>query len=61
MAIPIPHLDAQFAPSRIPSHIRKKSTLHALDGWSAKYKQYANQDTHIVDLVITFRLGGPVN
>jgi len=40
---------------------RNKNSLHALDGWSASYKQYANQDTHVVDLVITFRPGGPVN
>lgn len=40
---------------------RNKSTLHELDAWSASYKQYENEDTHIVDLVITFRPGGPLN
>lgn len=39
---------------------RNKTTLHALDGWSANYKQLANQETHIVDLVITFQAGGPL-
>lgn len=40
---------------------RNKNSLHALDGWSASYKEYANLDTHVVDLVITFQPGGPVN
>ena len=50
--------DATYAPTFLN---RNKATLHALDGWSATYKEYANLDTHIVDLVITFRPGGPVN
>lgn len=50
--------DATYPPTFLN---RNKGTLHALDGWSASYKQYANLDTHIVDLVITFRPGGPVN
>jgi outer membrane protein insertion porin family len=40
---------------------RNKSNLHQLDAWSADYKQYENEDTHIVDLVITFRPGGQLN
>lgn len=31
--------------------LRYKNQLHALDGWSAEYKQYQHEDTHIVDLV----------
>ena len=34
---------------------RNKSNLHALDGWSATYKQYEHDDTHIVDVTIAFR------
>ena len=40
---------------------RNKNNMHGLDAWSATYKQYANLDTHIVDLVITFHHGGPLN
>jgi outer membrane protein assembly factor BamA len=40
---------------------RNKSNLHELDGWSAAYKQVENDDTHVVDLTITFRQGGPLN
>jgi outer membrane protein assembly factor BamA len=45
-----------------PSFLNKnRANLRALDGWSATYKQYEHEDTHIVDLVITFRPGGPLN
>ncbi|HEX5236170.1 MAG TPA: POTRA domain-containing protein [Silvibacterium sp.] len=50
--------DATYAPTFLN---RNKSTLHELDALSASYKQFENEDTHIVDLVITFRPGGPVN
>ena len=40
---------------------RYKNQLHALDGWSASYKAYEHEDSHIVDLVVTFRAGGPLN
>jgi outer membrane protein assembly factor BamA len=50
--------DATYPPSFLN---RNKNTLHALDGWSASYKEYAHLDTHIVDLVITFRPGGALN
>lgn len=50
--------DETYAPTFLNHN---KNSLHALDGWSASYKQYANEDTHIVDLVITFLPGGPVN
>jgi outer membrane protein assembly factor BamA len=50
--------DATFPPSFLN---RNKSTLRTLDGWSASYKQYEHEDTHVVDLVITFRPGGPLN
>jgi hypothetical protein len=50
--------DESYAPSFLN---RNKQNLHDLDAWSASYKQYANLDSHIVDLVITFRPGGPLN
>lgn len=50
--------DATIAPGFLN---RNRSNLRALDGWSASYKQYENEETHIVDLVITFRQGGPLN
>jgi outer membrane protein assembly factor BamA len=40
--------------------IRNTRDLCALDGWSATYKQYENDDTHIVNLTVTFRQGGPL-
>lgn len=49
--------DATYAPGFLT---RNKSNLHGLEGWSATYKQYENADTHVVDLAITFRQGGPV-
>jgi outer membrane protein assembly factor BamA len=50
--------DATYPPAFLN---RNRNNLHALDSWSADYKQYANLDTHVVDLVITFRPGGPLN
>jgi len=50
--------DATYPPGFLT---RNKANLHALDGWSASYKQYENEDTHVVDLVITFAQGGPVS
>jgi outer membrane protein assembly factor BamA len=41
--------------------LKNKATLHSLDGWSATWKAYAHEDTHIVDLVVTFRQGGVLN
>jgi len=41
--------------------VKYKNQLHSLDGWSASYKSYEHEDTHIVDLVVTFRPGGPLN
>ena len=46
----------------VPQFLFKyKNQLHSLDGWSASYKQFEHEDTHIVDLVVTFRPGGPLN
>jgi hypothetical protein len=46
----------------VPQFLTKyKNQLHALDGWSASYKAYEHEDSHIVDLVVTFRPGGPLN
>ena len=40
--------------------LKNRSSLHSLDGWSATWKAYEHEDTHIVDLVVTFRQGGPL-
>jgi hypothetical protein len=46
----------------VPQFLNKyKSQLHSLDGWSASYKAFEHDDTRIVDLVVTFRPGGPLN
>jgi outer membrane protein assembly factor BamA len=50
--------DTTYPPSFLH---RNKDTLHELDAWSASYKQYEHEDTHIVDLVITFKQGGPLS
>ena len=44
--------DATYPPGFLT---RNKANLHALDGWSANYKQYENEETHVVDLTIAFR------
>ena len=46
----------------VPQFLAKyKNQLHSLDGWSASYKAYEHEDSHVVDLVVTFRPGGPLN
>jgi outer membrane protein assembly factor BamA len=46
----------------VPQFLTKyKNQLHSLDGWSASYKAFEHEDTQIVDLVVTFRPGGPLN
>jgi outer membrane protein assembly factor BamA len=50
--------DATYAPTFLN---RNRSNLHALDAWSATYKQYENEDTHVVDLVVSFQQGGPLH
>lgn len=46
----------------VPQFLNKyKNQLHSLDGWSASYKAYEHEDSHIVDLVVTFRRGGSLN
>ena len=50
--------DATYAPTFLN---RNRNNLHALDAWSATYKQYENDDTHVVDLVVTFQQGGPLH
>jgi len=49
--------DASYAPQFLKKNAKE---LHPLDGYSASYKQYEHEDTHIVDLVVTFRKGGPL-
>jgi outer membrane protein assembly factor BamA len=41
--------------------VKYKNQLHSLDGWSATYKQFEHEDTHVVDLTVTFKQGGPLN
>ena len=41
--------------------VKYKNQLHSLDGWSASYRQYEHEDTHVVDLTVTFKQGGPLN
>jgi outer membrane protein assembly factor BamA len=50
--------DATYPPGFLT---RNKADLQALNGWSAIYKQYENDETHVVDVTITFRPGGPLN
>jgi outer membrane protein insertion porin family len=40
--------------------VKNAASLHDLDGYSASYKQYEHEDTHIVDLVVSFKRTGPV-
>jgi outer membrane protein assembly factor BamA len=52
---------APYDASYVSQFLRKNAKdLHPLDGYSASYKQYEHEDTHVVDLVITFRKGGPL-
>lgn len=47
---------------QVPQFLLKyKTQLHTLDGWSASYKQFEHEDTHVVDLVVTFKQGGRLN
>lgn len=50
--------DATYPPQVM---LKNRAALHDLEGLSAAYKQYEHEDTHIVDLVMTFRKGGPLN
>lgn len=38
--------------------VKNHAALRELDGYSAGYKQYEHEDTHIVDLVVSFQHGG---
>ncbi|HEX4066213.1 MAG TPA: POTRA domain-containing protein [Acidobacteriaceae bacterium] len=40
--------------------VRYKNQLHSLDGWSASFRGYEHEDSHVVDLVVTFHRGGPL-
>lgn len=50
--------DASYTTNFLKEHA---SALHPLDGYSATYKQIEHLDNHIVDLVVTFRKGGPLS
>jgi outer membrane protein assembly factor BamA len=41
--------------------VKNKEALHEFDGYSASYKQYEHEDTHVVDLVVTLQHGGPLH
>jgi outer membrane protein insertion porin family len=49
--------DASYPPSFL---VKNHASLRAFDDYSASYKQYEHEDTHIVDLVVTFQHGGPL-
>ncbi|HSY03251.1 MAG TPA: POTRA domain-containing protein, partial [Acidobacteriaceae bacterium] len=38
--------------------LKNKAVLKTLAGWSGGWKAYAHEDTHVVDLVVTFVQGG---
>lgn len=40
---------------------KNAASLHALDGFSATYTQRVNEESHIVDLILTFHKGGPLS
>jgi outer membrane protein assembly factor BamA len=45
----------------VQNFLKSHPTLHQLDGYSADFRQIEHLDTHSVDLVISFRKGGPVS
>ena len=50
-----------YDPLEVAQFLQKyKNQLHSLDGWSASYKEYDHEDSHVVDLVVTFHPGGPL-
>lgn len=53
---------ASYDASYVAQVLKKNAkNIHALDGYSANYRQYEHEDTHIVDLVVTFVKGGTLN
>jgi outer membrane protein assembly factor BamA len=50
--------DASYVGQILKKNVKE---VHALDGYSASYKQYEHEDTHVVDLVVTFVKGGTLN
>jgi outer membrane protein insertion porin family len=53
---------APYDASYVQQFLKKNAKdLHPLDGYSAGYKQYEHEDTHVVDLVVSFRKGGPLS
>ena len=53
---------APYDTSYVSQFLKKNAKdLHPLDGYSASYKQFEHEDTHIVDLVVSFRKGGPLS
>jgi outer membrane protein assembly factor BamA len=59
-AWPLPE-GAGYDPILVSQFLMKyKNQLHSLDGWSASYKAFEHEDSHVIDLVVTFRPGGPL-
>jgi outer membrane protein assembly factor BamA len=53
---------APYDASYVAQFLKKNAKdLHPLDGYSAGYKQYEHEDTHVVDLVVSFVKGGLLN
>lgn len=50
-----------FDPVYEATVLKQNTSLRILDGYSASYKNYENEDTHIVDVVYTFHKGGPLS
>jgi hypothetical protein len=46
--------DATYPPAFLNMN---RSNLRALEGWSANYMRSEHEDTHVVDVTITFQRG----
>lgn len=48
-----------YNPEYVSGFLKMNTALHALEGYSASFKAYADPNTHTVDLVLTFARGAP--
>jgi len=46
-----------YNPEYVAGFLKNNTALHALEGYGASYKAYADPNTHTVDLVLTFARG----
>ena len=46
-----------YNPEYLTTFLKNNTALHALDGYAAAFKAYADPNTHTVDVVITFVAG----